>query len=244
MLKVWQSLDITEFCHIFASSNKTEQHNDYTMEKEELIQYLIEEGYSKEFAEKCGNSIVSEESFKEHIIDVFRSFYMRAMEQLEGVSEDLKQYISYSLLKSLTRFEIHLCYDPYSPFYVLEDSDLYQRAFAIFGGVCFVIFDDEQDALQNDENFHSIIDWSFFNKKAKNSIISSIKSFDREFFHPIECVRDANPYRAAIKWLTATDKTHENYDEVKRLLSQYHYGQEPKRELERLLDKMGILEKS
>ena len=117
------------------------------MEKEELINYLIEKGYD------------------------------RVMEQIEEASEDVQDFVSYCLIKSLTKFEVHFRKDPYGAFSVLEDSELYKHAFAICGGLWFVIFDEEQYINKKDEIFHDIIDWAFFHKKANDSIISSIEDF-------------------------------------------------------------------
>lgn len=155
------------------------------MTQDEVIQYLIEEGYNKDFAEVCGKSIVSEESFNAHIIDVFREHYVRVMEQIEEASDDVQEFVSYSLIKSLTEFDVHICPNPYGTFSVLENSDLYKRAFAICGGVCFVIFDDAQPILLSDNKFHDIIDWSFFHIEPRKKIINAINHLDEEYFQKI-----------------------------------------------------------
>lgn len=47
-------------------------------------------------------------------------------------------------------------------------------------------------------------------------------------------------YNAALIWTRKSGNRHEKYEEVNRLLNQYYYGLAAKRELESLLDEMGV----
>lgn len=147
-------------------------------QKQKLISSLIEEGYCKEFAVLCADSMVSKESFIDHIVDTIKKCYDNSMLQMQNANEDLRSFVSCSLIESMKDFSPRICENSYSGFSILNNSFLLKTAFAIYGGVWFIIFDKEVEGY-NDKIFHDLLDWLIFHDKEREEIQMRIEKFDK-----------------------------------------------------------------
>lgn len=142
---------------------------------------LMELGYNEDFCNLCVKSLVTKEMFIEQIVDILRDTYYNAMQQVEDVSEELKEFISYSLITAMKDFTPHLAEKPYSGFSILDG---YRNLFAIYGGIWFVIFgSDEETAVSDnvspsDNVFHDVIDWILSHEDIKEKIRREIENFN------------------------------------------------------------------
>ena len=138
---------------------------------------LMELGYDEDFCNLCVKSLVTKEMFIGQIVDILRDTYYNAMQQVENVSEELKEFISWSLIETMKDFSPHLCEKPYSGFSILDE---YRNLFAIYGGIWFVIFDSEEDAevSYSDNVFHDVTDWIISNKEIREKIKCEIEKFN------------------------------------------------------------------
>ena len=222
-----------------------------TKEEKELYHILLEDGYDKDFAQLCVGCMVSEERIIGEIIGYFEEIYNSRMAEVEGASEEMKDFVSYFLTERLSTMQCSLIADDYlAPgMNLLIFSDLEKTAFAIHGGTHFVIFDNEKDVPEDTRTFHTMSDYIISHYDARKRIENAINAFDWRSDKEKEEEEKANrgestilsmhPYNVAVRWMN-NNRSDENYEEISRLVNQYSYGRCVHRELEEFLDKIGI----
>lgn len=221
-----------------------------TKEEKELYRILLEEGYDKNFAQLCVDCMVSEERIIGEIIGYFEEIYDSRMAEVEGASEGMKDFVSYFLTERLSTMSPTFCDDEYltTGLNLWMDSDLEKTAFAINGGTHFVIFDDKEDAPEENRTFHTISDYIIFHEDARKRIEEAINAFDwrsdkekeEEKAKRYESnIISMDPYNVAVRWMN-NNHSDEKYEEISRLVDQYSYGRCVHRELEEFLDKIGV----
>ena len=216
----------------------------------ELYNVLLEDGYDKDFAELCVDNMVDEERIIGEIIGYFEEIYNSRMSEVEGASEGMKDFVSYFVKERLTTLSPSFCADEYltTGLNLFMDSDLEKTAFAIHGGTHFVIFDNEEDAPEENRTFHALSDYIIFHHDAQEKIIKAINDFEwkeeddakeTETEASSESVKSMDAYNVAIRWLRE-NREDENYNKVSLLVGQYPYGFCVHRELEDCLESIGV----
>lgn len=148
---------------------------------DDLKSELMRLGYNEDFCNLCVKSLVTEEMFIDQIVDILRDTYYNLMRQLENVSDEFKEYISWSLIDTMKDFSPHIVQKPYNGFSILDG---YRNLFAIYGGIWFVIFDSDKEAavLDNvspsDNVFHDVTDWIISHEDIKEKIRCEIDKFN------------------------------------------------------------------
>jgi hypothetical protein len=226
-----------------------------TKEEKELYRILLEDGYDKDFAQLCVDCMVSEERIIGEVVGFFEEIYFSRMAEIEEASDDMKDMVSYFIKTRLSEFCASILYsfdDYMAPgMNMLIGSDLEKTAFAIHGGTHFVIFDNEEDAPEENRTFHTISDYICFHDDVRERIENAINKFDWRSDKEKEkeeeekanrgesTILSMDPYNVAVRWMN-NNRSNENYDEVSRLVNQYYYGRCVHRELEEFLDKIGV----
>lgn len=216
----------------------------------ELYNVLLEDGYDKDFAELCVDNMVDEERIIGEIIGYFEEIYNSRMSEVEGASEGMKDFVSYFVKERMATLSPSFCADEYltTGLNLFMESDLEKTAFAINGGTHFVIFDNEEDAPEEDRTFHTLSDYLIFHHDAQEKIIKAINDFEwkkeddtkeTETEASSESVKSMDAYNVAIRWLRE-NREDENYKKVSLLVGQYHYGFYVHRELEDCLESIGV----
>jgi hypothetical protein len=222
------------------------------MDKRELELYniLLDDGYDEDFAELCVDNMVDEERIIGEIVGYFAEIYNSRMSEVEGVSEGMKNFVSYFVKERLAILSPSFCSDEYmtTGLNLFMESDLEKTAFAINGGTHFVIFDNEEDAPEENRTFHTLSDYLIFHHDAQEKIIKAINAFEwkkeddakeTETEASSESVKSMDAYNVAIRWLRE-NRNDENYKKVSLLVGQYHYGFYVHRELEDCLESIGV----
>ena len=214
----------------------------------ELYNVLLEDGYDKDFAELCVDNMVDEERIIGEIIGYFEEIYNSRMTEVEGASEGMKDFVSYFVKERMATLSPSFCADEYltTGLNLFMESDLEKTAFAINGGTHFVIFDNEEDAPEENRTFHTLSDYLIFHHDAQEKIIKAINAFEwkkeddaKETEASSESVKSMDAYNVAIRWLRE-NRNDENYKKVSLLVGQYHYGFYVHRELEDCLESIGV----
>lgn len=214
----------------------------------ELYNVLLEDGYDKDFAELCVDNMVDEERIIGEIIGYFEEIYNSRMSEVEGASEGMKDFVSYFVKERMATLSPSFCADEYltTGLNLFMESDLEKTAFAINGGTHFVIFDNEEDAPEENRTFHTLSDYLIFHHDAQEKIIKAINAFEwkkeddaKETEASSESVKSMDAYNVAIRWLRE-NRNDENYKKVSLLVGQYHYGFYIHRELEDCLESIGV----
>lgn len=214
----------------------------------ELYNVLLEDGYDKDFAELCVDNMVDEERIIGEIIGYFEEIYNSRMSEVEEASEGMKDFVSYFVKERLATLSPSFCADEYltTGLNLFMESDLEKTAFAINGGTHFVIFDNEEDAPEEDRTFHTLSDYLIFHHDAQEKIIKAINAFEwkkeddaKETEASSESVKSMDAYNVAVRWLRE-NREDENYKKVSLLVGQYHYGFYVHRELEDCLESIGV----
>jgi hypothetical protein len=216
----------------------------------ELYNVLLEDGYDKDFVELCVDNMVDEERIIGEIIGYFEEIYNSRMTEVEGASEGMKDFVSYFVKERMATLSPSFCADEYltTGLNLFMESDLEKTAFAINGGTHFVIFDNEEDAPEENRTFHTLSDYLIFHHDAQEKIIKAINAFEwkkeddakeTETEASSESVKSMDAYNVAIRWLRE-NRNDENYKKVSLLVGQYHYGFYVHRELEDCLESIGV----
>jgi len=214
----------------------------------ELYNVLLEDGYDKDFAELCVDNMVDEERIIGEIIGYFEEIYNSRMSEVEEASEGMKDFVSYFVKERLATLSPSFCADEYltTGLNLFMESDLEKTAFAINGGTHFVIFDNEEDAPEENRTFHTLSDYLIFHHDAQEKIIKAINAFEwkkeddaKETEASSESVKSMDAYNVAVRWLRE-NREDENYKKVSLLVGQYHYGFYVHRELEDCLESIGV----
>ncbi len=216
----------------------------------ELYNVLLEDGYDKDFAELCVDNMVDEERIIGEIIGYFEEIYNSRMSEVEGASEGMKDFVSYFVKERLATLSPSFCGDEYltTGLNLFMESDLEKTAFAINGGTHFVIFDNEEDAPEENRTFHTLSDYLIFHHDAQEKIIKAINAFEwkkeddakeTETEASSESVKSMDAYNVAVRWLRE-NRHDENYKKVSLLVGQYPYSFCVHRELEDCLESIGV----
>ena len=214
----------------------------------ELYNVLLEDGYDKDFAELCVDNMVDEERIIGEIIGYFEEIYNSRMSEVEEASEGMKDFVSYFVKERLATLSPSFCADEYltTGLNLFMESDLEKTAFAINGGTHFVIFDNEEDAPEENRTFHTLSDYLIFHHDAQEKIIKAINAFEwkkeddaKETEAFSESIKSMDAYNVAVRWLRE-NRDDENYKKVSLLVGQYHYGFYVHRELEDCLESIGV----
>ena len=219
--------------------------------EKELYNELINKGYSKKFAELCVDSMVDEERMIGEIVGCLEEIYYARMSEVDGASDGMKEFVSGCIKERLSCMSHSFNTDPYATtgMDLIDGSDLYTRARVVYGGVYFIIFDDEADAPEVNTMFWDVVDWLIFHEKIKKKVIEAVNAFgETEKENNAESNEERNEwnegkpvgaYNAAIRWMK-DHKSHEAFDLVSRLVSDYPYGLCIHKELEELMKALGV----
>lgn len=214
----------------------------------ELYNVLLEDGYDKDFAELCVDNMVDEERIIGEIIGYFEEIYNSRMSEVEEASEGMKDFVSYFVKERLATLSPSFCGDEYltTGLNLFMESDLEKTAFAINGGTHFVIFDNEEDAPEENRTFHTLSVYLIFHHDAQEKIIKAINAFEwkkeddaKETETSSESIKSMDAYNVAIRWLRE-NRDDENCQKVSLLVGQYRYGFYVHRELEDCLESIGV----